>query len=671
GVLWKVLGASLHLQGKDALHALEQASKLLPGDAESHNVLGVALHGAGRDAAALASYAKALKLKPNYADASNNRGMTLLDLGRYQEAIENLRRTLRLDPHHVQAHNNLGNALLRLKQFDKAVESYRRAIALLPQFAEAHNNLGHALHALGRFDEAASSYRRALLHRPGYAEAHSNLALAQQELGQFEAALESCRLALTLDPRSAKAYGNQARVLHESGKLKDALDSFAHAHDLAPDMPEVLCSLGNIMREHGRLDEAAAFCRRAIAAQPDFAEAYVNLGLVQRRQGLIAAAQESCRAALAIDPELLGAIELAAHLEADCGRFEEAEAGFRHAVALVPQAAQSWAGIAGVRKMSRDDAAWRAGVDRLLEQGLVPRKEASLRFALGKYHDDIGEYDCAFGQYRLANELTKCYMESYEPETEDAECAELIQTYNAAWSARAHSGANEAEHPVFVIGMPRSGTSLAEQIIASHPAAFGAGELPFWNVAGSAFEAVEKDDPASLATLAQRYLHALRDFPREMRVVDKMPANYKYVGLIHAAFPNARFIHMQRNPVDTCLSIYFQHFHTSHTYANDLDHLVHHYASYRRLMAHWRAVLPEQVLLDVPYESLVRDQEGWSRKMIEFLGLTWDERCLAFHECRRPVSTASNWQVRQKMNASSVERWRRYAAHIGPLTRLL
>jgi hypothetical protein len=255
--------------------------------------------------------------------------------------------------------------------------------------------------------------------------------------------------------------------------------------------------------------------------------------------------------------------------------------------------------------------------------------------------------------------------------------------------------------------MPRSGTSLTEQILASHPQVFGAGELPFWDVAYAGLEkATEPDGPAAtaraataravtasaaaaagsagatdddaasaaVARLAADYLERLGRIEGAggcSRVIDKMPANFLYAGLIHAAFPNARIVHMQRHPIDTCLSIYFQNFFSMGPYANDLGNLAHYFREYRRVFAHWRSVLPVGVLLEVPYEALIGDQEPWSRALLEFIGLPWHPKCLDFHETERVVITASKWQVRQKMHAASAGRWRRYERHVGPLLELL
>jgi hypothetical protein len=249
-----------------------------------------------------------------------------------------------------------------------------------------------------------------------------------------------------------------------------------------------------------------------------------------------------------------------------------------------------------------------------------------------------------------------------------------LEFYGRDWLDRVRGFGHDSTRPVFVVGMPRSGTTLTEQILASHPAIFGAGELPFWKSASPKVAESALDPTAHgrvLGESAEDYLRLLSGLnPDAERVVDKMPANFAHLGMIHAALPNARIIHMRRNPIDTCLSIYFQNFHIAHSYTNDLDDLAHCYAEYLRVMSHWRSLLPNGTLLDVPYESLVNDQELWSRKIIDFVGLPWNPACLEFHRTVRRVSTFSKWQVRQKISKSSVERWRHYAPFIEPLTRL-
>jgi hypothetical protein len=232
-----------------------------------------------------------------------------------------------------------------------------------------------------------------------------------------------------------------------------------------------------------------------------------------------------------------------------------------------------------------------------------------------------------------------------------------------------------SERPVIIVGTPRSGTSLAEQILASHPAVFGAGELSFWNEAAAVFDSSASGvatEASMIAGFAQAYLRQLGELsPDARRVVDKMPTNFVILGLIHAALPNARIIHMRRNPIDTCLSIYFQNFSIAHAYASDLEDLAHYYSEYLRLMAHWHAVLPQGMLLDVSYEDLVSQPAASIRRMLEFVGLPWDGRCLDFHATKRTVITSSKWQVRQKISNAAVGRWRNYERFVGPLRRLL
>jgi hypothetical protein len=249
----------------------------------------------------------------------------------------------------------------------------------------------------------------------------------------------------------------------------------------------------------------------------------------------------------------------------------------------------------------------------------------------------------------------------------------ILAAFDANALAALRPGGCASERPVFVVGMPRSGTSLTEQILASHPQVRGAGELLYWIFAADTERAAtpERRD-ATIAELGRAYLDVLpAQAPHASRVVDKLPVNFQNIGLIHAALPGARFIHLERNSLDTCLSIYFQGFTAAHPYATDFGDLAHYYREYGRLMAHWRSVLPPQTLLEVPYEDLVDDPEGWTRRMLAHIGLPWDPRCLEFHRTDRPVLTASNWQVRQPIGKGSVGRWRRYERFIGPLREAL
>ena len=330
--------------------------------------------------------------------------------------------------------------------------------------------------------------------------------------------------------------------------------------------------------------------------------------------------------------------------------------------------------------MSREDEGWFAGAMRTAELA-CPRDEIPLRFAIGKYLDDVGDYAGAFASCRRANELAKLHRPRYDRALLTAGIDRLIQLHTARWLHRVTSSSARSARPTLVVGMPRSGTTLAERILASHPQVYGAGELPYWNEAAGRYQATgagaDEDDARAasdgvLRKLADDYLELLGEASHDAaRVVDKMPANFMFLGLMHAALPGARIIHLERNPIDTCLSIYFQHFGPAHAYANDLEDLAHYYAEYRRIMDHWRRTLPEGVILHVPYEKLVENPEHWSRAMIAHLGLPWNARCLDFQDSTGTVRTFSKWQVRQPIHRASVGRWRNYQAFLGPLRSLL
>jgi tetratricopeptide (TPR) repeat protein len=590
-----------------------------------------------------------------------------------KDALPALQRAAQLSPHDAVAHNNLGNALAQIGRADDAAGSYRRALALRPDFPEAHNNLGNVLLDQGRLDDALASYRRAVHLRPDYQEGHDNLGTALLRLGQAAEAAASFERALALKADYAGAHNNLGNALYELGRADDAIASYRRALALDAEFAEAHNNLGTVLRGQGQLDEALASYRRALQINPDFAEAHRNHGIAQRLRGQSDAAQASCLRALAIDPQSAATLAVMAELKADRGHFTEAEQLYRRAIGIEPLTAEAWVGISRLRTMTVDDVAWAAQAQAIAGQ-LPPRKEVLLRYALGKYFDDVQDFEQAFGQYQRANELTKRYRAGHDRQQLTQAVNRIIRAFNKESLARPPVDAVTSERPVFIVGMLRSGTTLAEQILASHPSVYGAGELMYWNTAAAVQQSSALPGSmggGALSALANDYLRLLRDLSADaLRVVDKMPGNYLHLGLIHAALPNARFIHMRRDPIDTCLSIYFQHFEAFHSYATDLADLAHYVGEYRRLMQHWRSVLPVGTMLEVPYEDLVNEPQTWSRTMLEFIGLPWDPNCIDFQRTERTVITASNWQVRQKISNSSVGRWRNYAKFIGPLQAL-
>ena len=640
GMLWKILSVALVRQGKDALQALQRTTELMPEDGEAHRNLGAAFYDRGQWAEALASLQQALALQPNEVGTLVDAANAMRQLGRPAEAIPIYERALHLDPPQPEARNNLGNAYLELRQFR----------------------------------EAARCYQRALESKPGDAQILCNLGFAQSALGQWEAALKSFRLALAQNPDLVDALNGLGNALRDLGERRQAAPLFRRAIELEPRRADSHANLGAVLFEIRRVDEAVASFTQALALMPDYAPAHLGLALAFRQQRRPEAAEASCQAALRIDPNYVEAVSLLGELRADRGQFAEAEVQFHRAIDINPEYAPAYSSLATHRRMTSEDRTWLNGALSLAAKRLPLTQEIGLQYALGKYFDDTRQYDQAFTHYRQANESSKRAGSAYDRGQLTQRVEQIIRSFDAAFMQQVGSLPTGAELPLFIVGMPRSGTSLTEQILASHPAVHGAGELVYWHGAYDAFRQAEVDHRAAadlIPGLASAYLERLQQLGGDAsRVVDKMPANFWYLGLLHAAFPRARILHMQRHPFDTCLSIHFQNFFNIGAYAHDLADLAHFYSEYLRVMHHWRSVLPPTTLLDIPYEALVGDPEAWARRMLEFVGLPWDPRCLDFHQTDRVVITASKWQVRQKISTSSVGRWRNYEQHIGPLRAL-
>jgi tetratricopeptide (TPR) repeat protein len=650
-----MLGIIAHQSGKlgEAIDHVRRAISIKPDVALYHANLGEMCRLAGRLDEAVAAGRRAIELNPRSAGALSNLGIALFDEGKFDEALTLYDRALALQGDFSQAHSNRGNVLQRLKRFGEAEQAYRRAIELQPKFADAWNNLGTCLRELKRPEEAESAYRKALDLGPNNPDTLDNLALALKDLDRHEEAAELLRRALTIEPRSDKFHLHYGTVLLDQNKAEAAAAAAQQAIALNPNGHDAVNLMGRIAFERGDLESAANYYQRALTLKPDLADAYNNLGNVLKELGKLQEAQDSYLHALRLDPAVTGVyVNLA-----DSKKFTP---GDPHLAAMHELAAKT--------------------------EGLSKTDRLQLDFALGKAYADLKDHGRSFA-YLLSANAAKRSLISYDEQAAMALFDRIEATFTAELIAAKSGAGDRSPTPVFVVGMPRSGTTLVEQIIASHPLVHGAGELRNFNdvvltVRGPDGKSLPYPEfvPAlenrALGQIGEHYLASLRRLIPQVpadrqRVTDKMPSNYYFAGLIHLALPNATIIHTVRDPVDTCVSCFSKLFSAEQNHTYDLGELGRYHKRYQQLMEHWRRVLPAGRILDVRYEEVVADVEGQARRIIAQCGLPWDDRCLSFYETERPIRTASATQVRQPIYKSAVGRWRVYEEQLEPLLREL
>jgi tetratricopeptide (TPR) repeat protein len=514
-------------------------------------------------------------------------------------------------PGHAEAHNNLGVVLANQGKVDEAIDHYRQALTTKPDFAEACHNLGNALSVKGSLAEALTHYQRALAVRPKFAEVHNNF----------------------------------ANVLAMQSKVPEAITHYRQALAIKPDYAEAYNNLGNALRRHGKLDEAVACYRQALAIEPCCAGAFNNLGNALRERGDLTEARAACEKAIECAPR---------------------NAMFHHSLAILKRFAPGDQQIAALELLASDSK-------RLSSQDRI-----YLHFALAKAYQDVGEFERCFDHLLQGNTL-KRQETDYDEAVVVARLARIAKVFTSAQLKEKQGLGDPSPVPIFIVGMPRSGTSLIEQILASHPKVFGAGELT--NLATSVAklcqmtpypDAISSIGQKELQELGANYVAEVRQLaPNAERITDKMPANFSFVGLIHLALPNARVIHVRRDPVDTCYSCFSKLFEGNLPYSYDLGELGRYYRAYETLMQHWRNVLPTGWLIEVAYEEIIADLGSEARRILAHCGLEWDDRCLAFDDTPRSVRTASALQVRQPIYRSSIGRWRFYEHLLGPLINAL
>ncbi len=649
---------------KDGVVVIERALALRPDRADVHFSLGNGLTALGKWDSAVAAYRRAIEIDPGHAHAHNRLGLVLASLGRLDEAAACYRRAAEIEPDLADAYNNLGNILRHQGRFDEAAAAYRRVIDIDSGYETAHNNLGMALSGLGRIEEAIACFRRALEINPRFAKAHNNLAGALRDGGDLDEAIAHYRQAADLDPDSAEAFNNLGIVLEARGRTDEAIAAYRRAIAIKPDYAAAHNNVGNALRAREKLDEAIASFRRALEIAPEMAVAHNNLGIALRTQEKIDEAIASYRRALEIDPGYAEAHNNLGNIFKDLGRNDEAVACYDRAIEIRPDFAEAHFNRAKLHTFYAGDPALEK-LKEFHERGDVPEEHKSnLFYSLGKAHDESGLYDEAFEFYRRANE-EKGKEHAFDPRNHRRGRNEVI---NAFREPRPVSGArSEGEHPIpiFVVGMSRSGKTLVESLLAQHPDVHGAGETHHWTEAMQAVlaeSAITVPYPHCLPSLGsdaiagmgRGYLRAISErAPGSRYVVDTMPANYPFVGLIREAIPEARLVFCRRDPLDHCLFVYFYAYRTGNGYSYDLDHVASYYADYHRLLDHWQRLYGNHIH-SVRYEELVRDPLGVAAGLYAHCGLDYD-----------PAAIEADFTT------DEIGHWRHYERHLGPLRKAL
>jgi tetratricopeptide (TPR) repeat protein len=706
----------LHRDGRigQAVAAYEAVLEREPRHADALQFMGVAEMQSGRGDEAIGLLRQAVGIDPGNSRAHYNLGLAMRAAGRESKALAAFRRAIAVEPRNFEAHNAIAAILLAAPdQLETAEAHISRALENNPKYVPARNNLALLLKARGRPEEAASEARVAVTQAPAHTPALITLGALLLEMGETEEAEQILRDAVALAPEDASAHSNLGAAFIHRGAREEAEAEFERALELDPDNSESLSNLALIRKNQERLDEAAALLQRALVVKPDdaalhmnlgrifmaggraqpaithyeqaieldanYAEAYVYLGQAVHFLGRIDEAMRCGEAAVRLDPSSAdGHLNLGSALQV-CGRIEEAISHFRKAITLNGRLTGAYLNYAYARRVVEGDSYSDNLLAALAQPDWNDDERADLLYAAGKVESDRGSHNAAFTHWaqgaRLRRKTIKYAI---------ADSRKIFASYQAIFDSpllerRLHQPV-AGPTPIFIVGMPRSGTTLVEQILASHPQVTGLGELHHiadithgfsdWSEAAGIFPAALAGlDESHWARAAKLYMERLDRNEGEPYISDKMPGNFQYLGFISLLFPNARIVHCRRSALDTCVSCFTTFFNVQE-WSFDLSDIGAYYGLYLDLMAHWRRVLPLPIY-DIQYESVVADLPGEARRLLDFCGLDWHPDCLEFHRNKRPVFTHSNTQVRQPIYASSVGRWRRYEDQLQPLIDML
>ena len=673
---WEVLGLLLEGTGEfsKAIDPLTKALQLRPESFDVASHLAMIFQQLNDPKSAEKLYRRALKIKKDSFECRVNLGVILRRSGRVDEAVREFENALYFNPTCSEAYNNLGRALADLGHLKEAEESYRSALEINPDYPDAANNLANLLVDLGRLEEAKEGYLKALDRHPTFALAHSNFALLLTIFGQRHEAIHHYRKATSLDLALEDAWLGLGVLLMDEGLIDEAERALDQALKLAPHRLDMRSAVGALLMNKRRFFEAEAYILETLSQHGDSALVWAQLGECLKGLVRLDESEAAFNKALQCDPNNGPAlIGLANAMEA-WGDFDTARSLAHRASEQDDLKVEAVALMSRLSRWDQEDATFEGAVIRLLESPqTAPKERATLLYSMGKYFDDVSDYKEAQDYFIKANQLSRSLYPRYDGVLLSAHIDGLITRFDEASRGPLGRYQQLSQKPVAIIGMPRCGSSLLEQMLSSHPDAAGVGEIGFFHASylnrfgDRIFNLKDSDREALAAT----YLERLgQEAGQALRVVDKTLMNFMFAGLIHQIFPEAKIIHLKRHPIDTCLSIFCLNL-PQFDYSMDLEDLAHAFGQYRRLMDFWRRSLPPHVLLEVSYEDLIDAPEATLRGVLDFIDLPWDPACLHFSETKRRVGTASNFQVRQGLNRSGLGRYKNYPELLEPLLHLL
>jgi tetratricopeptide (TPR) repeat protein len=661
-------------QFKPAVGLFSRIIQAMPQHAHAHQMLGLIAFQTEQYEPAVKAMTQAIKLQPDNATFLVNAIEVLRKAGQPKEAVTIGKRAIRIDPNNAGAHSNLGLAYYDSEDLVEADACQQRATALNPDFGPALNNLGSIARDNGDKKLAIDYYRKALRTNVSYSEAANNLTAALIEDEQFSEAEALTQERVKINPKDHELQRNIGRLHLVNANFDGAEAAFRNAISLNETKAESYVGLSQVLYEKNHPKLALLEAEKALRLDPESAMACHQIGMSKANLGDIDAGFAFYRKALAIKPDLTASQIALGHLMMEQGDFKGAKKAFEDAAELSHDPLSAQVALARLEKMTPESPVFQAlKLAAPQADGMSAAKAVAFHYAIGKAHEDVKAFDEAFTHFAKGAKIKRGIID-YDPASNDLSTDNIIKTFDAPMIDRLRAHAIDSDQAFFVVGMPRSGTTLTESILNAHPQVFGAGELndlqTLFGVQASGKRLdmasnVAQMSGADLTRKMTTYVENLdKHAPGTPHIVDKMPANFQMVGLIHALMPNAKILHIARNPFDTCLSCFTRVFERSQLHSYDQAELGRYFNNYVRLMDHWNTVLPKGAFHTVHYENLVDDIDTEARQIIAHCGLDWDEACLEFHKGERRVRTASVQQVRQPLYASSKAKWKKYETQL-------